>query len=277
MLPENAKETTSIARLLRNVVTGEETIFDVGEGKLAVSIQRKQAEAPRPPVRVESKAREHRFHSAESLRDYLAKFGTTDTVVFADVANETIHATLSEGASAGREIVSMRPVIHPLWQPWQNIIGTPMTIETFAQFIAERRRSVLKPNGKELALMLSQIRATVSIEIQKGRGRKAINGLVVTSEIQGTQTKENVDLPDEIIVRAPLFVQTEPLDVELDLCIEAKGEDVTVLVSEGTVAEARVTAFERMFAAIREGLPQGAICTFGAPSQRDWLYLPERP
>lgn len=120
------------------------------------------------------------------------------------------------------------------------------------------------------------MRAAVKVEIHRGRGKDAINGLVVTTEIQGSRAAEHVELPDAIELRTPLYVGTAPVELELDLCVEAdKDGEVSVLVTSGTLAEAKVQAFEAMVATIRAGLPAGAVLTLGAPQHEAWNYLPE--
>ena len=173
--------------------------------------------------------------------------------------------------------VTMKPQVHPLWKPWADIAGTTVALEKFAQFVAQNRRAIVKPDGKEIALTLSQVRAVVNVTVERGRGKDAVNGLMVTTKIQGIEKKEAVELPDEITLAVPLYVGTAKKEIELDLCIEADREGhVGVIVTAGTVAEAKVAAFEEMIAVVREGVKGlKATITLGKPKTGAWVYLKE--
>ena len=273
--------------LLTRVDAGIETTINLAasldpDGKpagkrLTVESRHLLPEAPRPPRRAESPPKRHTFYSADSFATYLSKYGTPQTVVFADPGRERIDAVLDERAREGFEVVSMVPQIHPLWAPWAALAGKRTPLTTFAQFIAENRRSISKPDGRTLALLLSQVRASVTVEIERGRGKNAVNGLMVRTKIQGVDKSESVELPDEIEVNAPLYVDTAAQAIPLDICLDADtGGTVTVLVCAGTVAQAKVKAFQEMVEAIEAGLDScAATIAFGSPAHAAWSYLPE--
>lgn len=273
--------TMPLNELLTNVRVGEQTVFDVAGGpearKLTVELRKLHPEEARPPKRAESPAKKHEFFAAASLAAYLAKYGSEHTVVFADPNAEMIHAVLDERAKDGFEVLTMRPALHPLWKPWAEVAGRRVPLRDFAQFVAQNRRVIVQPDGKSLTLMLSQVRASVSVEVQHGRGKEAVNGLMIKTKIQGVEKQDSVEIPDEITIDVPLYVDTENRPIELDLCLEADRDgEVSVLVSAGTVAEARVAAFEDMVEVIRAGIAdKGATVTFGRPQHGPWAYLRE--
>lgn len=273
-----------VKKILEEIGVGTRTVLEVaqdlenGGKKLTIDLRKLLPEEAREPKRAESRARHHAFHSAASLADYLARYGDKSTVVFVDHEEGRISAVLSETSGKGFEIVTMEPQVHPLWEPWRDIAGEQQDIKEFAAFVMQNRRSIAKPDGRNLALDLQQIRGSVSVEIMAGRGRGAVNGLVVRSRVNaGNEQTDTVDLPDSITLKVPLYVDTEARELELDLCIEAQASgSVTVLVSEGTVAEARVAAFNDMVNRIRQGVKAiDALVTWGSPKHQEWLYLKE--
>jgi len=272
----------NLQEALTNIELGTQTAFKVteavGGGKtLTVEARRLLPEEPRAPVRAESPARTHTFYAAESLAAYLERYGNEHTVIFADHQGETIYAVVDETSPQGFEVETMRPQIHPLWKPWADLAGRPVELETFARFVSENRRAILKPDGRDLAMTLSQVRATVSTTIDRGRGKSAVNAIRVETEIQGVRKAESVELPDEITLNVPLYVGTERKTFDLDLCVEASASGkVTVLVTAGTVAEARVAAFEEMLNLLHKRLDAKKVTiTLGKPSHAAWAYLPE--
>lgn len=279
-------ETMNVSDLLEKLRPGMKTVIDVagkeGDRKLTVEFRRLLAEEPREPKRAESPSRKHELLSAQSLATYLLGLGEAHeldgklVVIFADPRSETIHAVLDDAARDGFEAVVMKPAPHPLWLPWAKIVGRPMPIETFAQFMIEHRKIV--EDGLELARDLSQVRANVSVEIHRGKGKDAINGVLVRSKIQSEAGRaEAVDLPNEIFLNVPLYLQTDAVRVELDLTLDADAEgEVTVLVSASGVEVARVEAFTRMVETISEATKgRGFTVVYGAPGYAPWAYLPE--
>lgn len=272
-----------LEEILKDVRIGEATVLDISGGaearKVTVELRRLLPEEPRHPTHQESPPRAHTFYAAESLAAYLERYGDETTVIYADHQGEQIHAVLHETALEGFEIVAMKPQIHPLWKPWADVAGRAVELEQFARFVAENRRSIVQPEGRELALALSQVRATVKVEIDRGRGKSAVNGLRVETEIQGVRKAEMVELPDQITLNVPLYVGTERKTIDLDLCVEASANGkVTVLVTAGTVAEARVAAFEEMLNLLSKRLAsKKVVVTLGKPAHAAWQYLPEMP
>lgn len=277
----------TIHDLITKATLGEETVFDVvgdmKSTKLTVETRKLNPEAPREPKRAESPARRHEFLAAQSLADYLARYGGASTVVYADPVGEVMHACLDETAKAGYEVITMRPAIHPLWKPWSDIAGKTVTSDQFVSFIDHNRRAIVTPDGRELRMLLSQIRASVHTEIERGRGKAAVNGLVVTTKIQGVDKKEVVELPESITIHVPLYVDTAAQDVELDLTIEATSDgDISICVSAGTVSEAKVRAFGEMVEIVAGAIEdtgtgkKGGLVTFGRPQHAAWAYLAEQ-
>lgn len=282
-------DALKIKNLLREAVRGHETILDIAppteDGKpTQVTFSVRPLPAPEPELAA-SPARAHDFAEAEGFAAWLKRQHQAETTesraplsVLADPVAGVIYAVLddSDATFGGREVVTLRPVMHPRWKPWAEILGRRLDMETFALFVAEHRRDVAGAAGRDLALTLSQVRASVKTTVDRGRGRKAVNGIVVTTEVTGQRGEERVELPDTINVSLPIFVATAPQTIELDLTVEA-GRDgaVTALLSGGAAEEARHGAFEEMLEVVRKVVaPLGAVVTFGSPGDRPWAYLP---
>lgn len=275
-----------IGQLLRAVRPGQENIIDLVAEQLADGTPHKrvtlgqrtlQAEAPKPPQRAESPRRAHRFADLAGFVAYLRKYKSTegDTVVLADVGNQTIAATLDEKAVSGFEVVTLKPAVHPLFAPWADLLEAgQIEIGKFAEFLLANRRVVSSPDGMELVATFSQVRASVNTTIKRGIGNKSINGVMVTVEIAGESKAQPVDLPNSITIQAPLFVGTSEQDIEIDLLLTSPSAGViAVTLTSAGVLEARVAAFLDMLEAIRgvEGLTVG----MGRPAVKPWAYVGE--
>lgn len=275
-----------IRDMIENLNVGEVTVFDLAKGpesKLTVTLKRDLPPEPRQPVRKESPARGHTFFDAAGLGAYLAKYGTADTVVFVDPSEEEMHAVIEETATRGFETLSMIPAEHPLWIPWQKLIHDgAIEVKSFADFINEHRRDIVsvtdgEPDGRELALMFRQIKASAKIERMAGKGKNAVNGLIVTSKVQGVEKNEPIDLPDSFTIDVPLYVGLGRETFQLDLSVDVDPDaEVTVTVTAAAVEEARVRQFEAMAAIVRASVKEkGGTVVMGVPLRTEWSYLRE--
>ncbi len=176
-------ETQAIETLLRKIAPGRETAFDVvddldGTKSLKITL----AELPKPlPLKPEApdiaraKARAHTFHESGRLLNILQREGNPQkTVVLADANARAITAVLDEADKLDREQVSFAATYHPFIRPWLDSLNKTMTIQTFALFLMQHRSRIVEPDGRELAIVCSQVTASKSITIARGTG-KAFN------------------------------------------------------------------------------------------------------
>lgn len=273
---------TTLGNFLRRVRKGEENTLEIirqalpdGKGeKTVVALQNRilQAEQPPAPQRAESPRRDHTFHDVEGFVRYLAKYKTEDTVILADVAERAIDAVVDEKAVEGFEVLHFTPVPHPMFAPWDEILGKPVPLDEFATFIMTNRRIICLPNGKELALLFSQVRASTNITVQRGRGNKSVNGVVIETEIQGERSSEPMDLPDCLTIETPIFVSGDSVSIEIDMLISVKeGNQIFIVATSAQVLEARTRAFEAMIERIGE--IKGVTAALGYPAHEEWKYI----
>lgn len=274
-------EVVSLYDLMTKGLMGYKTAVDVAkDGAVSIALDRIQKK-PVEPTRAESLAVAHQFYEAASFAAYVARYGIkSECTVYADPQSEQMWAVLDESAPSGYETVTLKPQISPLWAPWAALVARgAVELNEFREFLNENRRAVTTPPGRSLALMLAQVRGAVEVTIHDGRGKDALNGIMVKSSVQGTDTKEYVAIPEELILRVPLYVGEDPREIHLDLVVDAGPHGgVTVQVAAGGIQEARVLAFDAMLAKIRVALVDvDALVGYGQPRHVDWRYLaPER-
>lgn len=276
-----SEEKNVISEFLRNVQEGNENAIELaqtvlGDGtktvKLNLARRTLQKELPLSPSRAESPRRAHVFHDIVGFKDYLNKYKTENSVIFADVPAGQIAAVLNETAEKGFEIIILRPQVHPLFKPWVELTGSPaIPICDFATFVTANRRAVIGTDVKQLILTLSQIRASKKITIQQGTGKRGINGVNCEFEIQGVVKNDTVELPDVITIDVPLYVATEEVKLEFDLTVGfGENNEVVVGITSADVKVKAIQAFEKM---IEELTTDGVIVTLGCPAHADWKYL----
>lgn len=223
------------------------------------------------PVRAESPRRAHAFHTVDGFASYLQRFGAHDVVVLADPKTGVALACLDETASKGFEVVSFEPIVHPFWSPWKERLGRYFDIKDFAEFVACQRHVIDKSDARALSMVLSQVRLCKRVTIESGIGAKALNGVMVETEVSGNSVKARVDLPDDITLTCPIFWGDEPSEIVVDMVVRADdGVDVKLVSSDAD--RKRVEAIEGMMGALIEKLPN-AIVTFGAIGHAAWEYV----
>ncbi len=274
-----------LQEILERVTEGKATALNVAkkvlDGKETVSlvIEQRQLlpEAPRAPIKRESDARSHVFFEVKSFAAYLEKYGTKDTVVFGDPQEGIVYATLDETKKDGVEVLFFKPMLHPQWAPWEALIGKKMEIASFVEFVLNNRNVVTEPDARELVYNLSQIKATSTTEIQRGRGKNSVNGVMVTNRIQGVDKQELVELPEDLTLHVPIYIRTDKRKLMLALCIEAgEGSEILCSLSSGDILEAKVDAFDDMFESLEALKAKGATVTLGKVKHQPWRYLSEQ-
>lgn len=285
-----------ISNILRRVAEGQETTLDVAADVLEfagppdengdptttkvprhiVTIERRalNAEPPDAPERFESPRRAHLFHDANGFIAYLQRYGTPATVVLADHATRTMEATINEEADDGFETVHLDPIPDPRSSEWSHNLGSALPIKQFARFIRANYRTVVKPDGHKLALLLSQITASRNATIQQGVGANSLNGIMIETTIQAKATTAPVDLPETITIKAPLFAGQDAVEIEIDILIEYREEQVVAVMTSHDAHTKTIEAFEAMLAAIQTGLAlKTAVVALGERKTEPWNYL----
>lgn len=285
MEKDKQQDQSVIGDALRNAPEGSENVFtvirDVGKaGKTnTVTLQRKRLETP-APVRSESPRRAHLFHSAEGMGAYLKKFGTKNTVVLGDVTQGCIFAVLDEKADKGFEVIEFRPVAHPLWTPWERLITeSKVELDDFVDFLMLNRKAVTEPTGMELVHIMSQVKASTSIELHRGRGNESLNGILVKTAIQSEEKEDVVDLPTNIELSVPVYVETGERTIGLDITLQTRSTEpnrIWVFVTSGDLVQAKVDCFMQMFDQVQAADDKGDwIVSLGCTNHEPWLYVPE--
>jgi hypothetical protein len=275
----------ALENLIRNVQDGRETILDLAKeaglgdnpGKVSLELRsrRLNPEAPAKPVRLESPARAHNFTDVEGFAAYLGRYGSKNTVVFADPETGRFQAVIAETATEGFEIVSMEPQDHPLMRPWGELLGKPTTIRAFVEFLMSNRRVIIAPNARDLIGMLAQIKIAKAVTINTGIGKASLNGIMVDTIINGKASSDLLEIPDNLTIEAPMFIGTSPVTLNIDLLVDCPDKTVVVTASSADMAVARIQAIQEMVALLQAALKitqPDMVFALGTPAHTAWNY-----
>lgn len=264
----------SVAGLLRDVTKGRETVLDVVQDgdEQKVTFGHRDL-LPEENKKARARARNHEFHSLAAFVTYLGREANRESaVVLADVNAALMTAALNEAEERDRESVSFAAKMHPLFEPWAKLIGAAPTVTEFALFVMQNRNAVLDPDGRELALMFSQVKAAKSITKHVGVGPKTLNGVMVEMQIGTERNEVPIELPERITISAPLFLDTDPVDIHLDLLVtEAKNGDIVVFVTAPELEEQTFKVFQHMVDKVATDTE--LIVGLGRVQERDWRLV----
>lgn len=262
----------TLGHLIRNFEEGSETAFDVKEAidgtKLTVERRVLQPEQPELPPLARAGIPDHCFHTIDSVVAYVGEYKTEHTVIVADALKNEAAITLDELVNEDDQTILMyRPAFHPVFSMWKSFFQVPRPVLAFAMFCMENRRQIVVPDGRELAMLLTQLKMAKSIVVAHGVGPKQINGIMTTVEIRGQKTDTEMPLPEMLTIRTPIFVTDDAQDVEFDLLVyEEKGE----ILVKGSNPDIATLVAERFLSGIDQikGQLEGVIVTHGSAKYR---------
>lgn len=263
---------------LRNIEEGRETVMDVirevGEDGQPITRVMFGKRALQPEPKLESavamaKARDHEFHSIKAFSEYLGReCSSIDSVILADVFADRMTAVLDEDIETDRECVSFLASVHPLFAPWKDLIGKAIPVLQFALFVMQNRSAISEPDGRELAMIFSQIKSAKTVTKQSGIGAKSLNGVMVETMISGKKHDTEVELPESITIVAPLYLDTDPVEITLDLLVTDTERGIVVFVTAPKLAEAEFAAFSQFVDLVKNDT--GLLVGFGRVQERPW-------
>lgn len=258
----------TITEALTQLLPGQKTVFDIlkDPGIAATNVSMRLVKEP-PPLAITPR-RAHEFTAIDGFVLYL-KAVAPKAVVLCNALTGRCQAVLDESAKNGVEVVGFTPQLHPTFAAWNAMLGQRMAIMNLAEFIQKQRRTIA--DGPALAGLLRQIKASTKAELQQGRGNGAVNGLIVTTKIQGKEADKDVDLPEVIVATMPLFVDSEhPATLEFDLLLEGTGSGAGV-VATLTAPTLDTVRFEELkeYAAKLSDFQFG----FGSVGHADWKFI----
>lgn len=272
-----------IATELRSVEPNRETVMDVLTeiGADGTPVQRivfgKRDLQPEPSTEPEvsrALARKHEFHSIDAFSDYVARESDAlAALILADVEAERMVATLDENVESDREMVSFKATTHPLFAPWKALIGEAVPVLQFALFVMQQRSVVLDPDGRELALMFSQIKSSKTVTKKAGVGPKALNGVMVETQIGSELRSVEMELPEQIVIKAPLYLDTDPIEIKLDVLVTDTPNGIVVFLTAPLLEEAAFGAFKQFVDSVKKKTQ--LLVGFGKVQERNWLTVPQ--
>lgn len=267
------EKQVDVAELIRVPREGTETVFELlnelntdgsaGGRRLVIENRQLQREHV-PPVIAKAKARAHVFHQIDAFAKYLNE----SSVVLADVDRRQICAVLDESVETDREIVTYEAKIHPRFLPWFAMLDSAVSVKKFAIHCMKHRRTVADPDGRDLALTMQQIKASKNIERWEGVGNGSINGVRVELTVNSEKRGELVQIPDDIVIESPVFIDGDTQQIRIDLTIDEIDGTTIVYCTSSDIEQAMHDSFVGTVNELK-AMGKGQV-GLGVVSHRDW-------
>ncbi len=277
--------------MLENEKKLVDVLTDVADGKTtAIKVVREMVgddpvatieitQKPVLPIRSESPARNHAFYDATGFIAFIEENKTANTIVLADPLDRQARAVLDDHASQGFETVYMQPRFHPLMEKvFKTILckrGSMMEVKEFAIQVLRCRDVIVgndKMSGNDIAMLMQHINISSQVKANHGVGKKAVNGLMCTTEVKGvTGEGELVEMPDGITIEVPIFLNTEPVKFTIDLTVRASQSEAYITADSPDLDVQMFEVFSKMLEPIKE--MKDVLFSLGVSGTRVWDYI----
>lgn len=155
---------------------------------------------------------DERFADVSSLVEYLKKFATRDTMLYADFSASTIKAVIDghgvERPSHREHKAAFCAQITDKMQQWLSICGRPMSQVDFGLFLEERAVDVVEPEAASVMEMVMTFDATKKVTFKSSQ--RLSDGQRQFQYVEENEARGAVTFPDHFIVLAPVFNGMEP-------------------------------------------------------------------
>lgn len=180
-----------------------------------------------------------RVQTAGSLGDYINRFKNADTSLFADIASDTIVSIIDYHKMPGANMPSTGAVdpsaadegpssdfsahaqlnLHRVtlklpksleWDIWTKGDGQLMKHIAFASFLEENSIDIVEPSGASLLELCRDLQVKANMNFNSSiRFGDAVN--IEYQKGDDVSTKENMQLPTEIVLQIPVYFGESPV------------------------------------------------------------------
>lgn len=186
---------------------------------------------PRAPAYIKQRVE---VQALDSLTDYVNKFKTADSMLFADIMANSITGLIDyhhdgvgvEGsakvqkASNNAHAVTMALPFSEEWRLWTSIDGKLMGQLEFARFLEENNPDIAQPNAAELIEAARDLHALRSVKFTKVVRTDSDNENFTAEDsttLASNRTGNNVELPREFTLNIPIYFGESSIEMKAHL------------------------------------------------------------
>lgn len=150
------------------------------------------------------------LQTTDSLVDYVNRFKTPETMLFADIETSAICSALDYHQAGGPAYVAHRAVLglpySQEWKTWVAASGKLIDQLAFARFLEENAADITAPTGAELLEVCRDIQAHRKVNFVKAVRTSSDNeSFEWTDETQATTRRGNIEIPTKFEIEIPVY------------------------------------------------------------------------
>lgn len=201
-------------------------LFDAAEGRTFIAVPTGEGgykleqitSANKADVLMPKVVTQHvKMQTAESMIDYVNRFKNPDTLLFADIDNNTIVSIvdyhLAKGdAKLGNHRATLKLPFSLEWQTWNKASGTLMSHVAFATFLEENAIDVKNPVGADLLELCRDLQVKGNHQFASAVRMGDYTSVSYAKENDAT-AKGDMALPLSIMLSIPVYFGETPVPI----------------------------------------------------------------
>ena len=200
---------------------------------------------------------------AASFIEYYTLFSDENSRVFADETKSTILAVLDYhgagdgGPRWGQHRVQLDLRKSPEWGAWMgaNGVAHKMNQMDFAEFVEDNAPDIVTPDSATMREMATTLQAKTDVDFASAiRTSSGAAQFKYTENVKGSYGSGNVDIPEQFIIRIPVYVGTERVALTARLRYRLLSGKLTIWYDLLRADQVERSAFMTTLGAIKDGL-----------------------
>lgn len=184
---------------------------------------------PKKPIYIEQDVT---VQTVDSLVEYVNKYKTADTMLFADMAANTIVAHIDyHGAKTAEHVAhaaSMQLQYSEEWTCWQGMNDKLLKQLDFARFIEENSADVAAPTGGELLEVCRDLQAARGVNFKRAIRTNTDHENFEFAENSDIRAKNGVEVPTKFELSIPVYFDTRNIPLQAFLRWNLAGEQLVL-------------------------------------------------
>lgn len=157
------------------------------------------------------------LQTTDSLVDYVNRFKTPETMLFADIETSAICSALDYHQAGGPAYVAHRAVLglpySQEWKTWVAASGKLIDQLAFARFLEENAADIAAPSGADLLEACRDLHAVRKVNFTKAVRTATDNESFHYSDETEARTKGDVELPTKFLLQIPVYFGEGTVDL----------------------------------------------------------------
>lgn len=212
-LPVTGTETDSIATLAVQAAGRAEILTTAKGREYLITPDRAPQDVTEPnavsPILPDHIRQAVTVQTADSLADYVNRFATPETLLFADIDQDLIVAAVDYHAPGAAKHLdhkaSLKLPRSMEWKCWADVDGKLMGQLDFARFLQENAADIVAPDAAEIMEACRDLHAVRKVNFTKAVRTQTDNENFEYTDETEARTRGGLELPTEFKVAIPVY------------------------------------------------------------------------